>query len=90
MKKLGLQQGSHVALLSENCADWLICDQACLLSGFVNAIRGSGCAVTELSLVVLDNRFDELRDISYYGSILDSFWWEIARNYHFLQKKFAD
>lgn len=60
MKKLGLQQGSHVALLSENCADWLICDQACLLSGFVNAIRGSGCAVTELSYIIKDSNAEAL------------------------------
>lgn len=60
LKKLGLKKDSHLSLLSENCADWLICDQACLLSGFINAIRGSGCASSELAYIIKDSNSEAL------------------------------
>jgi len=34
--KLNLQQGSKVAIISENRTEWIITDLACVLSGFVN------------------------------------------------------
>ena len=34
--KLNLQQGSKLAIISENRTEWIITDMACILSGFVN------------------------------------------------------
>lgn len=34
--KLGIQQGSKFAIISENRTEWIITDLACVLSGFIN------------------------------------------------------
>lgn len=34
--KLGIQQGSKLAIISENRTEWIITDMACILSGFIN------------------------------------------------------
>ncbi len=34
--KLGIQQGSKLAIISENRTEWIITDLACVLSGFIN------------------------------------------------------
>ena len=33
---LGLKPGDHVALLSKNCAQWIICDMAMMMAGFIS------------------------------------------------------
>ncbi|MCX6163804.1 MAG: AMP-binding protein, partial [Ignavibacteriae bacterium] len=34
--KLNIQQGSKLAIISENRTEWIITDLACVLSGFIN------------------------------------------------------
>lgn len=36
LKDLGLPEGSHIALLSKNCAEWFIADLAIMLAGYVS------------------------------------------------------
>lgn len=36
LQALGLPKGSHVALLSKNCAEWFIADMAMMLAGYVS------------------------------------------------------
>jgi len=33
---LGLKPGDHIALLSKNCAQWIICDMAMMMAGFIS------------------------------------------------------
>ncbi len=32
LRSLGLKEGDHVALLSKNCAEWIICDLAMMMA----------------------------------------------------------
>src|SRR5688572_32536022 len=36
LRSLGLKEGDHVALLSKNCAHWIVCDIAMMMAGFVS------------------------------------------------------
>ena len=36
LKSLGLEPGSRIAILSKNCAHWLMCDFAIWMAGFVS------------------------------------------------------
>lgn len=36
LKSLGLPEKSHVALLSKNCAEWIICDIAIMMAGYIS------------------------------------------------------
>lgn len=36
LKQLGLPEGSHIGLLSKNCAEWFIADLAIMLAGYVS------------------------------------------------------
>ena len=36
LRSLGLKEGDHVALLSKNCAEWIICDIAMMMAGFIS------------------------------------------------------
>jgi len=36
LRSLGLPQNSHIALLSKNCAHWMICDLAIMMAGHVS------------------------------------------------------
>ena len=36
MQHLGLRQGDRVSILSQNCAEWIICDLACLFGGYLS------------------------------------------------------
>lgn len=36
LQKLGLEPGSHIALLSKNCAEWFIADAAIMMAGLVS------------------------------------------------------
>ena len=51
LRSLGLVKGDHLSLFSENNARWLIVDQALLISGMVDAVRGSAAAVAELEYI---------------------------------------
>jgi len=33
---LGLKEGDHIALLSKNCAQWILCDMAMMMAGFIS------------------------------------------------------
>ena len=33
---LGLERGSSIAILSQNCPEWIICDLAILMAGFIS------------------------------------------------------
>jgi len=36
LRKAGLKKGDRIALLSQNCAEWIICDLAIMMGGFVS------------------------------------------------------
>lgn len=52
LQSLGLKKGEHVSLFSENNSKWLLCDQAILFSGAVNAVRGSAAPQSELEYIL--------------------------------------
>jgi len=52
LQSLGLKQGEHVSLFSENSSKWLLADQAILFSGAVNAVRGSAAPDDELKYIL--------------------------------------
>lgn len=52
LKSLGLKKGNHVSIFSENSARWMIADQAFLISGMVDAVRGTGASVQELEYIL--------------------------------------
>lgn len=52
LKSLGLKKGNHISIFSENSAHWMITDQALLISGMVDAVRGSGASVQELEYIL--------------------------------------
>lgn len=52
LQSLGLNQGEHVSLFSENSSKWLLADQAVLYAGAVNAVRGSAAPDDELSYIL--------------------------------------
>lgn len=52
LKSLGLKKGDHIALFSENSARWMITDQAILISGMVDAVRGTSSSVQELEYIL--------------------------------------
>lgn len=52
LQSIGLKQGEHVSLFSENSSKWLLVDQAVLLTGAVNAVRGSAAPDEELKYIL--------------------------------------
>lgn len=52
LKTLGLKKADHIAMFSENSAHWMIADQAILISGMVNAVRGAHTPIQELSYII--------------------------------------
>mmetsp|Transcript_27846 Transcript_27846/g.45234 ORF Transcript_27846/g.45234 Transcript_27846/m.45234 type:complete len:802 (-) Transcript_27846:257-2662(-) len=52
LQSLGLGDGERVALFSENSYRWFITDQAIMLCGAVDAVRGSKAPIDELSYIV--------------------------------------
>ncbi len=52
LQSLGLSKGDHVCLFSENSSKWLITDQAILMAGGVDAVRGSQAPAEELFYIL--------------------------------------
>lgn len=52
LKALGLKRGEHISIFSENSVHWIIADQAILISGMVDALRGSSASVSELEYIL--------------------------------------
>jgi long-chain acyl-CoA synthetase len=52
LQYLGLQNGEHVCLFSENSAKWLLSDQSVMLAGGVDAVRGSAAPSEELDYIL--------------------------------------
>lgn len=52
LQSLGLNKGDHICLFSENSSKWLISDQAVLMTGGVNAVRGSQTPAEELFYII--------------------------------------
>lgn len=52
LKSLGLKKGDHISIFSENSARWMIADQAMLVSGMVNAVRGAATPNQELTYIL--------------------------------------
>jgi len=52
LQDLGLNKGDHVSIFSENSSKWLITDQAILMAGGVNAVRGSQAPAEELLYIL--------------------------------------
>ncbi|MEI8377536.1 MAG: AMP-binding protein [bacterium] len=52
LKSLGLKKGDHISLFSENSARWMIADQAILMSGMVDAVRGTSSSYQELEYIL--------------------------------------
>lgn len=75
LKQLGLEEGSHVALFSKNCAEWFIADLAIMLAGCVSipifptagdstiqyVLKHAGCKVAFFGK--LDNGDDQIKAI---------------------------
>lgn len=52
LKSLGLKRGDHISFFSENSARWMIADQAILISGMVDAVRGTAASSQELEYIL--------------------------------------
>lgn len=52
LQSLGLKKSQHVSIFSENSVRWMIADQALLISGMVDAVRGIGASQTELEYIL--------------------------------------
>lgn len=52
LRSLGLKKGDHISLFSENSARWMIADQAILISGMVDAVRGTSSSYQELEYIL--------------------------------------
>mmetsp|Transcript_25485 Transcript_25485/g.38115 ORF Transcript_25485/g.38115 Transcript_25485/m.38115 type:complete len:784 (+) Transcript_25485:786-3137(+) len=50
-RALGVTKGSHVAILAENSARWLIADHGIQLAGGTSAVRGADAPVEELKYI---------------------------------------
>jgi len=50
-QSIGLKKFFHVAFFSENSARWMICDQAVMKCGGVNAVRSSSAPLEELKYI---------------------------------------
>lgn len=50
-KALGVTKGTHVAILGENSAKWLIADHGIQLAGGVSAVRGADAPIEELKYI---------------------------------------
>jgi len=51
LQSIGLKKGQHVSLFSENSSKWLVADQAVLMCGAVDAVRGSQSPAEELAYI---------------------------------------
>ncbi len=51
LQTIGLKKFSHIAFFSENSARWMLCDQAVLKCGAVNAVRSSSAPLDELKYI---------------------------------------
>ncbi|KAL3144719.1 hypothetical protein ABBQ38_001843 [Trebouxia sp. C0009 RCD-2024] len=52
LRALGLAQGQKVALFSENSSRWLVADQAIMLCGAADAVRGASSPPHELAYIM--------------------------------------
>ncbi|MCQ2958083.1 MAG: AMP-binding protein [Candidatus Gastranaerophilales bacterium] len=51
LQNIGIKKNTHVAFFSENSAKWMICDQAIMKCGGVNAVRSSAAPLDELKYI---------------------------------------
>jgi len=68
---LGVKQSDKVSIFSENCSRWLIADQAILLTGAVDAVRGFHAPAEELAYIVKhsESRYLILENVELYKKI---------------------
>ncbi len=52
MRGMGLKKGDHIALISKNCAHWIIADLAIMMGGYVSVPLYASLAGDQLSLVL--------------------------------------
>ena len=52
MRGLGLEKGDHIALISKNCAHWIIADLAIMMGGYVSVPLYASLASDQLTLVL--------------------------------------
>ncbi|MEM7672594.1 MAG: AMP-binding protein, partial [Verrucomicrobiota bacterium] len=52
LRDLGVQPQSHVAVLADNRAEWLLCDFAVLLNGAANVPRGTDSTDQEITYII--------------------------------------
>lgn len=52
LQSLGVNKGDHICLFSENSSKWLIADQAIIMAGGVDAVRGSQTPSEELFYIL--------------------------------------
>lgn len=50
--KLGIKRGDHVAIISDNRKEWLLCDIALMGLGAIDVPRGSDCSSQELCYII--------------------------------------
>lgn len=55
LQALGLRQGEHVALFSDNSPRWLIADQGMMTAGMVNVVRSAQADREELLFILSDS-----------------------------------
>ncbi|KAI3431692.1 hypothetical protein D9Q98_004738 [Chlorella vulgaris] len=52
LQSLGLSKGDKVSLFSENSSRWLVADQAIMMCGAADAVRGTGSSLEELRYIM--------------------------------------
>jgi long-chain acyl-CoA synthetase len=56
LRDLGLKAGDRVALFAESSRRWIVADQAIMLSGGVDCVRGSTASIDELSAILMQSK----------------------------------
>ena len=75
LQRLGLPQGSKIAILSQNCADWVICDLAIMMGGYISVPLYANVNAENLAAILIHS---EAR-LLFVGK-LNKYDWENVRS----------
>ena len=70
LQGLGYSQGDRIALLSANCAQWIFCDLALMMGGFISVPLYANISATSLRSILSDSG----AKLIFIGKLSDSDW----------------
>ncbi len=74
IKLAGLNQGDRVAILSQNCAEWIICDLAIMMGGYVSVPLYANVNATTLHDILIHSESKLL----FIGKLLPKDWQNVS------------